>query len=597
MVKLAFIVCGVVAVASTSATTPFVPERVDVPLNFDGGGRYVITVEMDEKKQFFHFVMSTGTGLTYVTGTQCHDCTPGLTVFNQTASPTVHAFNNATTVPYFTANTSASSIVKEDCYLALLNGSHWFYPNQTIIVTDEPAAPYQDFSGFLSGPGFGVSGMVGLGTNRGQKNNASISGSSLNSSKPTSTYQPNFEDSVFGQWLLLNPTADNFTFGVALNAPRVKPKQSPSGNTSLPPAEPTLPYTGDTAGIVHWLQPDPSYYDADTLQFVTAGDSVNSLTSDPQDWTVAFNGWTFVDSANQVSNRQPIVVNIDPLYQGMYLPLDQATLIHDAIPGAILRPTTSTLGSLAQSWSIPCDSQFTFGIIAGSQTYSLPTSSLVINMDDGTCLSAIEAWTSSETNSYLLGARFMSTIYLIFNIPRDGQGSIGFASRAQLPVHHINVGAIIGGTIGGVAFLALCGLAIWFFFVRNRYRRDHVRPYTGDHVDIEDKLNNPDVVPYTGFTPSPPASASPTQSAFSQSVFSQTALHHHLGDLSTDSQEVSPSHIIILDGRTGSPVPSSSVQVVYSQNTALEDGPPAYQTEESGASQPQPVMDGKERLQ
>lgn len=33
-------------------------------------------------------------------------------------------------------------------------------------------------------------------------------------------------------------------------------------------------------------------------------------------------------------------------------------------------------------------------------------------MSDGTCVSGIEAWTSSDLNSYLFGARFISAIYL-----------------------------------------------------------------------------------------------------------------------------------------------------------------------------------------
>ena len=86
--------------------------------------------------------------------------------------------------------------------------------------------------------------------------------------------------------------------------------------------------------------------------------------------------------------------------------------IDTAIPGAVPQAQVSTLGSLAQTWAIPCDSHFTLGIVVGSQTYTLDTDTLILDNGDGTCTSGIEAWTDSTVNQYLLGARFMSAVYL-----------------------------------------------------------------------------------------------------------------------------------------------------------------------------------------
>ena len=83
-----------------------------------------------------------------------------------------------------------------------------------------------------------------------------------------------------------------------------------------------------------------------------------------------------------------------------------------AIANATLQKTLSTLGNLSQAWTIPCDSVFTFGIVLGGQTYVLDHTTLVIQQPGGTCVSGIEAWTNSYETRYLLGARFMSTVYL-----------------------------------------------------------------------------------------------------------------------------------------------------------------------------------------
>ena len=161
----------------------------------------------------------------------------------------------------------------------------------------------------------GVSGLVGLGTNR-------------NLTPPTSntTYNPNFEDSIMGQWLSVNPTALNFTWGVALEKPIITPK--PNTSSSLP----SIP---SSAGTVNWLQPNPAMYDQDTLAYAqvvqNTQDLQGSLATDPQDWVINLNGWVFSAVGTTINNAKPVIANVDPLYQGIYIPLDQATLIRTCI--------------------------------------------------------------------------------------------------------------------------------------------------------------------------------------------------------------------------------------------------------------------------
>ncbi|CAL1699905.1 unnamed protein product [Somion occarium] len=530
---------------------PFVPVRKDIPLQFDSQGKYVITVAMNTQR--FNFTMTTGSGLTYVAGTQCVSC-HGVNLYDQSKSTTAQQMLNTTNVAIFNATTSAS-LVKEDCALTMKNGSLWSYPNQTIVVTDRVTSKYQDNPGSLIGSG--VSGMVGLGSNR----NLAPRSSSNNSS----VYGGNFEDAIGGQWLLANPQADNFTFGLALNSPIVQAALQGDDSQNNAAAGGSPANNDSPAGTVHMLQPDHSFYSADTLSWATVDNSLNP-EDDPQDWTVPLNGWILISDGNQVNSRKTLVANVDPLYQGMYFPLDSATLIHSAIPGSVLLPTISTLGSLSQTWKIPCDSKITFGIIVGSQTYTLDSSTLVIKQSDGTCISGIEAWTSSNLNSYLLGARFISAVYLIFNVPRDGPATLGFASREVQASHKTNVGAIVGGTIGGVALVIFSGIAIWWLFIHHR----RTRVYAYD-VSEEDK-NSHNVQPYPLFPPQSEVSSSPTQGSFYQTATYRTS--------TVPGSEPSPSQILFAPSQVSTPSQTPNMPLLFAQNAGSEDVPPAYESGE-----------------
>lgn len=161
-----------------------------------------------------------------------------------------------------------------------------------------------------------IPGFLGLGTNRGP---------ALNDSN---LYTPTFRDSIFGQWLSIHPTALNFTFGMALQPPIVKPRNASSNgiNASLP--------AFSNAGTLHWLQTDPSFYNSDQVSWVTVdyslGDSGDNGI-DPQDWLVSLDGWVAICGNSEIKTQAKITANVDPLYQGIYIPLNQARSLRMSI--------------------------------------------------------------------------------------------------------------------------------------------------------------------------------------------------------------------------------------------------------------------------
>ncbi len=84
----------------------------------------------------------------------------------------------------------------------------------------------------------------------------------------------------------------------------------------------------------------------------------------------------------------------------------------DVIPNAALRTDISSLGSLSEAWSIPCNSTFSFGVVVDGQNFTMDQSVLVVELPDGTCVSGIEGWADNSVTTYLFGSRFVSAIYL-----------------------------------------------------------------------------------------------------------------------------------------------------------------------------------------
>ena len=90
-------------------------------------------------------------------------------------------------------------------------------------------------------------------------------------------------------------------------------------------------------------------------------------------------------------------------------------------------------------------------------------------------------------------------MHRIFNIPQNGQSSIGFSPRQAPSKSSSNVGAIVGGTVGGVALVVVAGL-IAFWYLRRRANRQR-GPF---EIDDPDKpVQHVGVDPYVLGAPTP----------------------------------------------------------------------------------------------
>lgn len=212
----------------------------------------------------------------------------------------------------FFGTTTSGSLIKENCGALLQNGSFWQYPNQTGEYSVEPVTSQrlipdavvvvdQQSNGLLAN---GISGVFGLGTN---------GGSTVSSSSGLG-----FNDTIYGQFLDRTPTRENFTFGMMLNP---LPTQG-------------SPVVGSDGGILHWSNPDSSFFDPNQLTFKTVASTSSSSSNSNgttlntgQDWTVELDGWIATVGNTHLSNTEAVVSVVDPLYPNIYLPGDQAKLI------------------------------------------------------------------------------------------------------------------------------------------------------------------------------------------------------------------------------------------------------------------------------
>lgn len=120
---------------------------------------------------------------------------------------------------------------------------------------------------------------------------------------------------------------------------------------------------------------------------------------------------------------------------------------------------------------------------------------------------------SSRASPYTPLSQIAGLCFRIFNIPRDGPPTLGFSPRAFPSKSSTNVGAIVGGTVGGVAFVIICGLAAFWFLRRRADRR--LGPF--EIEDADKPVQHEGVEPYMVGAPTPaqpslaPSMPMPTQ--------------------------------------------------------------------------------------
>ncbi|TFY52508.1 hypothetical protein EVJ58_g9977 [Rhodofomes roseus] len=404
------------------------PTTIDIPLHFDPSGRYVIPVGMSPgaNQQNFSFTLATSTGLTSVAGLGCSSCSD-ISLYNQSASSTAKSLNDNDSVS-LVGGSYSGSVIKEDCSMAT-TGSEWLYKNQTIVV----AQAQQNGTVF----GNGASGVLGLGTNR----------LSSSSSSSTSTgYSSSFSDSIFSQWLQNNADQDSFQFGMDIAPARrdADEHERARGRSKYNQGGLTYKNVQNNASLVY------------------------SAGSQP-DWSVPLDGWKVSSGGDSFSSGDQMMVSVDPYYTDIYFPAKEAQLFNAVISGSSVQSGLSTLGSQSQAWEVPCDSKVSLAININDQTFTLDESVLVRQTSSGTCFSGVEGWMDGSVDEYIFGALFVSQVYLVFNIGRNGTDAVGFAPKIAAKKSS-NVGAIVGGTVGGVVGVLLTGIAV-FFYIRSRQDR------------------------------------------------------------------------------------------------------------------------------
>jgi len=205
------------------------------------------------------------------------------------------------------------------------------------------------------------------------------------------------------------------------------------------------------------------------------------------EWAVSITGSNGVRSATT-----SLQAALDPYYPAIYFPADQAKLIHESS----ISGSSATSGDNGQStvWTIPCGTQFSLSCNIGGTLFSMDQSQLIQKNSDGSCSSYIRGWTDPTTQLYLFGSSFISSIYLIVKVANPSSGvpdQFGFATLAVKTSSKEPVGAIVGGTIGGVAVLVIIVVGIYFIIRRSNQQKEKMesfgyRPQSGSSYMAKD---------------------------------------------------------------------------------------------------------------
>ncbi|KAJ7771947.1 aspartic peptidase domain-containing protein [Mycena maculata] len=415
------------------------PHTLVIPVGLDENQVYSVMVNMSSNPspQSFSLALTTSTAfaiffrlfrlnvtcfgcrISTVAGASCDSC-GGVPSYNPSASSSAQQLPQSQDVVTLNGNASGS-LVRENCGLLQSNGSAWSYPNQTVAVANQSASFFSP----------NVSGMLGMG-------------------------MAPFADSPAANWLARNPDQPTFSYGMALN----------------PPSN----FTTD-GGVLHWLQPDQSFYEGEVQQktMLTANASNSNLSS----WFVEMDEWSATGSSsspfNITQSGVQLLTFLDPLYASIVFPQGAARSIYEDIPGASKHATSA----FAHSWKLPCDAAFTLTVTFGSFSTSLDQSSLVVKQADGLCVGAIQEWIDPNATEYLLGSPFIAVLYLIFSYSQSGQGSMGLAARAP-PSSKLTPAVIAGVVLGSVAVVALLVIAgvLVCFVCQRRSKKPRVRKHS-----------------------------------------------------------------------------------------------------------------------
>ncbi|KAJ3902882.1 aspartic peptidase domain-containing protein [Lentinula edodes] len=398
--------------ASSQSSTPQPPVTLFVPLNFDSNGRYTVNISLptsSSQNQSFAFALSTSTGYTSVAGQGCSSCGGSPTYSVPSSIEMGISVQNVSVLD----SGVAGPVMNQTCNLHLQNGSSWSWTDQSFIVANQSNSIFSS----------DISGVLGIGTN---------------------SREGSFNETPMAFWLANNPTQTNFSYGLALNSPN---DASSSSND---------------AGALHWLAPDENSYEGDiTWKTLIASNSSSTVNADS---FVEMDSWNFQGDNVNISAYTGLLTVVDPLFNDLVFPQNEARTIYGAIPGSSRQDTISA----TTVYTLPCDTQLQLTLTFGSVSVTLTETQLVQNLGNSTCLGVLQEWASDNVTEYILGASLISNLYLIFQ-GSSSSSSFGFANRKSTS-SSLNAASIAGVVLGSLAFLIMIVIAV-ILFLRWRRRR------------------------------------------------------------------------------------------------------------------------------
>ncbi|KIO25321.1 hypothetical protein M407DRAFT_25332 [Tulasnella calospora MUT 4182] len=426
--------------------------RVSVPLSNIGNHVYTAGVKMGTDQEFA-FSVDLNMGYTVVAGPSCQNCVTNssLPSYNPSQSSTFVAQNAGGTAATIQTNISGKPISgalgTENCALQKQDGTWWNYPNQTVIVAGS------DSDSQALGPASGVAGFGQTGAQ-------------------------SADQTLVGQYLAGHTDISSISFGLALN-----PLSDPNAGSD------------SSGGTLHVFQPDTSFYTGNmaTIPVANANAQSNFGSVPTQvgsyDWTVQMQGWSFVPGQNQqaITGGGGVYTTVEASYPYIVLTAADAQSIYSAIPGS--QPYTIPANAVTsagapvgqdtstQSYSLPCSaSGLSLSVTFGDVTIPVDASDLLTTIN-GVCVGNVKGWTDTSRGTYIFGSAFLRNAYIVLTANNNPQSNtIGFATRAfQTKSSKSNTGAIVGGVIGGLAFIAIVAAGS-FFYIRRRRQQNEIPP-------------------------------------------------------------------------------------------------------------------------
>jgi hypothetical protein len=213
-----------------------------------------------------------------------------------------------------------------------------------------------------------------------------------------------FNDTLFGSYFQQHPEATQFTYGMKLNSPWSSDKHD--------------------GGALHWGSVDPLSY-AGELVWSNNTNILRPAEPIPiamnSDWLFPVESWVSASRWAAIPDATGGIAVIEPLFPHIYVPMVEAATICGfnrdissqgsfLLDAAVLGANFTVQGD-STVWNMPCSSGFSWSVVIGGQTFTVPTSLAMIQRGPFDCEGAIRGWANETQTGYLLGSSFISSVY------------------------------------------------------------------------------------------------------------------------------------------------------------------------------------------